>query len=158
MTSVHAPSWHDDVRACALAFFVPYTLHKFRLTLSFSYLYLWNLSVLASHHFLSADYVCVQLMHFFLFFLCLHAVETFFSFFSCLRALSCPFSFCISAGFYYLSSCIHVNPNFFLVWPNLNHISNTLLVSGWSHLKGVYVFPPHYHVTKFCETGLLVGI
>ena len=26
---------------------------------------------------------------------------------------------------------------------------NTLPGRGWSHLKGIYVFPPHYHVTKF---------
>ena len=30
-TSVRAPSWHDDVCACALTRFVPYRLHKFNL-------------------------------------------------------------------------------------------------------------------------------
>ena len=37
MTSMHAPSYHDDVRACALMVFVPYPLNKFILTWSFYY-------------------------------------------------------------------------------------------------------------------------
>ena len=41
--SVRAPSWNDNVRACALTRFVPYKLHKFRLTLSFSYLCLLHI-------------------------------------------------------------------------------------------------------------------
>ena len=35
--SMRAPSWHCDVRACAIKRFVPYPLHKFRLTSSFYY-------------------------------------------------------------------------------------------------------------------------
>ena len=36
-TSMRAPSWRDDVRACAGTCFVPYLLNKFTLTLSLSY-------------------------------------------------------------------------------------------------------------------------
>ena len=75
-TSVCAPSWHDNIHVCALTRFAPYPLHKFRLTLSFSYLWLWNISVLTLCHVLSADYARVRLVHLFSFFLCLHRVET----------------------------------------------------------------------------------
>ena len=152
VTSVRAPSWHDDVHACALTCFVPYPLHKFRLTLPFSYMWLCNIYVLTFCHVLSVDYVCVWIVNLFSFFLRLHAVETLFcTVFFCLHVVSCPVSFCLHAGFNSFSSCLHVGLDFFLVLPNLNHIYNTLLVWGWSHLKGIYVFPPHYHVTKFCE-------
>ena len=73
MTSVRAISWHDDAHVCSFAIFVPYQLHKFSLTLSFSYWWLWHLSVLTSYHLLSAYYIRVQLVHLCLFFLCLHA-------------------------------------------------------------------------------------
>ena len=43
----------------------------------FIIIWLWHLSVLTSCHVLSADYVRVWLVHFFFFFLRLHAVETF---------------------------------------------------------------------------------
>ena len=55
------------------------------------------------------DYVHVLLVHFFSFFLCLHAVETFFRIiFLCLQVVSCPVSFYIHAGFDSFSSCLHV--------------------------------------------------
>ena len=123
-TSVHAPSWQDDTRVCALTRFVPYSLHKFRITSSFSYLWLWHLSVLTLCHVLSANYVSVRLVHLFSFLLCLHAVKKcFHTIFLCLHVVSFPVSLCIHAGFDYWSSCIHVGLYFFLVWPNLNHIS-----------------------------------
>ena len=81
---------------------------------NFIYFWLWHLSILTPYHFLSMDYVCVRLVHLFLFFLCLHIV-------------SCPVSFCLHSGFDYFYSCIHVGLDFFLVLPNINHISNTLL-------------------------------
>ena len=74
---MRVPSWHDNIRTCTLTFFVPHPLHKLTLTSSFSYFSIWHLSVLKSYHFLSADYLCVQLVHVFFFFLCLHAVEIF---------------------------------------------------------------------------------
>ena len=77
-TYVRAPLWYDDIRACALTLFVPYSLHKFRLTLSVSYFWLWHLSILLSCHVLSADYIRVRLVHLFFFFFRLHAVEMFF--------------------------------------------------------------------------------
>ena len=77
-TYMRALSWHDYVRAFALTCFVPYPLHKFRLTSSFSYLWLWYLFVLTLCRVLSAYYVCVQLVHICSFFFCLHTVETFF--------------------------------------------------------------------------------
>ena len=76
-TYVRAPLWYDDVRACVLTRFVPYSLHKFRLTLSVSYFWLWHLSILSSCHVLSADYIRVRLVHLFSFFFRLHAVEIF---------------------------------------------------------------------------------
>ena len=110
-------------------FFVQYPLHKFILTLSFSYLCIWNLSVLVSYHFLSADYVRVRLVHFFSFFLFLHAVETFFrTIFLCLRVVFCPVSFCLHNVFNYF----HFVPDFFFVWPNLNHIFNNCYPSYFS--------------------------
>ena len=77
ITSMCAPTWHDDVCTCTLAQFVPYPLHKFRLTLSSYYLWQWHISVLTLYHSLSADYVCVRLVNFFFFSLCLKAAETF---------------------------------------------------------------------------------
>ena len=131
-------------------------VHKFRLTSSFSYLWLWRLSVLTSCHILSADYVHVRLVHFFSFFLRLHAVGTFFrTIFLYLHVVSYPVSFCLHDGFNSFSSCLHVGINFFFFLPNLNHISNMLLVWEWSHLKGIHVFPSNYHVTKFREYGSL---
>ena len=115
-TSVRAPSWHDEVRACAFTRLVHYPQHKFRLKWSFYYLWLWNHSVLTSYHFLSADYFRVRLVHFFSFFLCLYAVETFFvTIFLCLHVVSCPVSFCLHTGLDSFSSCIHVGINLFLV-------------------------------------------
>ena len=115
-TSVRASSWHDDIHVCALMHFVPYPLLKFSLTLSFSYLWLWHLSVLTVYHVLSSDYLSVRLVHFFSFFLRLHAVETFFRIiFICLHIVSCHVSLCLHAGFDYFSSCIHVGLDFFLV-------------------------------------------
>ena len=116
MTSVHAPSWHEDVHACTLTFFVPYPLHKFRLKSSCSYLWLWYLSVHMSCHILSADYVRVQLVYLFYFSFRLHAVETLFcTIFLCLHVVSCPVSFFIHSVFNYLSSYLHVGLDFFLV-------------------------------------------
>ena len=114
--SVCTLSWHEDVRVCVLNCFVPYLLHKFILTLSFSYLWLWNISVLTLCHILSEDYVRVQLVHLFPFSLYLHAVDTFFcTIFLCLHVVSCPVSFCLHAGFDSFSSCLHVGIDFFLV-------------------------------------------
>ena len=114
--SVRALSCHDDVHACARTRFVPYQLHKFKLTPTFSYLWLLHISVLASYHFLSADYLCVRLMNLFSFFICVHAVETFFRIiFICLHVVSCPVSFCIHVVFYSFSSCLHIGINFLLV-------------------------------------------
>ena len=119
-TSVRAPSWHDNVHAYALTCFVPYWLHKFRLTLLFSYLWLWNISVLTSYYFLSADYVCIQLLHLFSCFLCLHALERLFcTIFICLHVVSCPVSFCIHDGLDYFYSSFHAGLDLFLVWTNL---------------------------------------
>ena len=123
--SVCARSWHDNIHACALTHFVAYPLHKFGLTLSFSYLWLWNISVLTLCHVLSTDYVCVPLVHLFSFFFCLHAVQTFFrKIYLCLHVVSCRVSFFLHSGFDYFSSCLHVGLDSFLVWPNLNYISN----------------------------------
>ena len=77
-TSVRSLSWHDKVHTCTLTHFVPYPLYKLMLKLSFSYLWLWHISVLILYHSLSLDYFCVRLVHFCSFFFCLHAVETFF--------------------------------------------------------------------------------
>ena len=149
--SVCAPSWHDDIRVCSLMCFVPYPLHKFRLTSSFSYLWLWHISVVTSCHVLSAKNVRVRLVHFLSCFLRLHAVEIYFrTILLCLHVVSCPVFFCLHTWFDYFSSCLHVGLDFVLVWPNLKHIYNTILGWGWSHLNIIYVFPPHYHVTKFC--------
>ena len=116
MTSVHVPSWYDNIRACALTRFVPYPLHKFRVTSAFSCLWLWSLSVLTSCHVLSADYVCVILVHLFSFSIHLHAVEKFFrTILLCLHVVSCTVSFCLHSGFDYLSSCLHVGLDLFLV-------------------------------------------
>ena len=133
--SVCSPSWHEDVHVCDHIVFIPYPLRKFRLTSSFSYLWLWHIYVL-TYHLLSADYVCIQLVHFCLFFLCLHAK-------------SFPFSSCIHAWFDSSSFCLHAGSDFFFVWYNLNHISNTLFGWGWSHLQEIYVLPPHDYVNKF---------
>ena len=73
-----SPSWHDTICACTLTCFVPYPLHKFILTSSFYYLWLWHISFLTLYHLLSLDYVRVQLVNLFTFSLCLHNVETFF--------------------------------------------------------------------------------
>ena len=125
MTSVRAPSWHNDICACALTRFVPYPLHKFRLTSSFSYLWQWHLSVLTPYHLLSADYVRVQLVHLFTFLLFLHDMEKFFrTIFHCLHVVSCPVSLCLHTILNYFSSCLHVGIYLLLVLPNLNHISN----------------------------------
>ena len=124
-TSVRVPSWHNDVRACSLTRFVPYPLHKFRLTWWFYYLWLWHISVLKLYHFISAEYVCVQLVHLFFFFLCLHAVETFFcTIFVCLHVVSCPVSIYLHSGLDSFSSYLHFGLYFLLVWPNLNQIYN----------------------------------
>ena len=151
-TSVRVLLWHEDVRVCALTRFTPYPLHKFRLTSAFSYLWLCHISVLTSFNVLSADYISVRLVHLFSFLLRLHAVETFFrTILLCLHVVSCPVSFYLHAGFDSLSLCLHVGIDFFLVWPNLNHIYNTLIGWKWSHLKGIYMLPLHYHFTKFHE-------
>ena len=60
MASVRVPSCRDGVCECAMAVFVPYPLHKFRRTSSFSYWWLWQISVLTSYHLLSANYVRVR--------------------------------------------------------------------------------------------------
>ena len=112
-TSMRALSYNDDVRACALTLFVPYPLCKFMLTSLFSYLWVWRISILTPYHFLSSDYVCVQLLYFF--FLCLHAVETFFPFFFFIHAVPFPVSFCLQAGFVSYSSCVFVGIYFFYV-------------------------------------------
>ena len=67
MTSLCAPSWHETVCACALTFFVPYPLHKFILTFSYSYWWIWNISVLTLYHLLSTDYVYIWLVYCFIF-------------------------------------------------------------------------------------------
>ena len=118
-TSVHAPSWHDDVRACALTRFVPYPLHKFRLV---AMAYFCPFVVPCLIHGLCPRTTCA----FVFFSLRLHAVEIFLrTIFLCLHDVSCPVSFCIHAGFDFFSPCIHVILDLLLVWPNLNHISNT---------------------------------
>ena len=77
--SVRVLSWHGNVHACTLMFFFPYPIHKLRLMSSFSYLWLWHLSVLKSCNLLSVDYVCVQLVHF-IFFFCLQALKKLFKY------------------------------------------------------------------------------
>ena len=52
---------------CAFTNFVLYPLHKFRLTLSFSYLWICHISVVTLFHFLSMYYVHVRLVHLFSF-------------------------------------------------------------------------------------------
>ena len=119
-TSLCASSWHDGVCACVFTPFVSYPLHKFRLTLSFSYLWLWHISVLMSFQFLCADYVRVQLVHFFSFFLRLHDVETLFhTIFLCLHVVSYPVSLYLHSGLNSFSSCLHVGIDFLLFLPNL---------------------------------------
>ena len=71
-TSVCAPSWRNNVCACSLTVFVPYPLHTFRLMMSFSYWWLWHLSVLMSYHILSAYYVRVRPCSFCLFYFCIY--------------------------------------------------------------------------------------
>ena len=123
-TFMHAPSWRYDGCVCTLTRFVPYSLHKFRLTLSFSYMWLWHISVLTLCHVLSADYVHVRLVHFFSLFLHFQAVETFFcTVFLFLRVVYCPISFCLHTGFDSFSSCLRIGLDLFLVWPNRNRIS-----------------------------------
>ena len=108
--------------------FVPYQLRKFRLTSSFSYWYLWHLSILAFYHLLSSYYVRVRLVH--LFFLCLHAV-------------SCPFPYSLHAGFDSSSFFILVVFDFFFVIDIHNHISNKgvlrilLYVLSTSHVENI---------------------
>ena len=98
-TSVCALSRHEDVRACVVTVLVSYPLHKFILTLSFSYQCLLHISVLTFYHILSTEYVRVIIISLYLFSLCLYAVF-----------------------------------DYFFVWSDLNHISNSLLGWGWSHL------------------------
>ena len=127
-TSVRAPSWHEDVRVCTLTFFVTYPLHKSRLPFSFSYLWLGHISVLRSYHLLSAEYVCVRLVHLFFFFFCLRTV------------------------FDSLSSCLHVGLDLFLVWTNLNNTptppSHQIKLENPSNLLFFFVF-------VFCIFGYL---
>ena len=126
-TSVRAQSWYDNVRVCSLTHFVSYPIHKFRLASSFSYLWLWHIFVLTLFHVLSADYICVRIVHLFYFFLCLHDVGKFLrTIFLCIHVVSCLVFFCIHAGFCSFSSCIHVGLYLLLVLPNLNHISNNI--------------------------------
>ena len=152
--SVRAPSWHDDVRACSLTQFIPYPLNNFRLMLPVSYLCLWYITVLTSYHYLYDEYVCVWLVHTFFISICIHFLEILFcTIFLYLHIFSCPVYFCLHAWFDSSPSFLHVGLNFGLVWPNLNHISNNVLGWGWSNMKGIYVFIPHYHATKFHEQG-----
>ena len=62
------------------------------------------------YHILSTDYVCVEIVHFLFFSLCLHAV-------------SCTFSYCIHAGFYSSSFFLYVGLEFFFLRSHLNHVS-----------------------------------
>ena len=84
-SSVCASSWHDDANACTLTIFVPYPLNKFILTLSFSYWWLWHLSVLTVYHILSSFYVRILIVTLCLFSPFLHSVF-------------CLFSFCLHSG------------------------------------------------------------
>ena len=122
-TSVSALPWHENVNSFVLTVFIPCPLRKFRLTLSFFDWWLWHLSVLTLYHLLSADYVRVQNVHFWLFLLCIYAV-------------SCPLSSCIHAGFYSYSLCIHFVFDLSFFWANLNQISNTTdLGNYWDDYK-----------------------
>ena len=62
-----------------------------------------------------------------------------------LYAISCPVSFCAHSGIHSLSSDIHVGIDLFLVWTNLNHISNMLIIvyfllaTVFSHYKYICV-------------------
>ena len=67
MMSVRLLPWNNNVHACALTFFVPYPLCKFRITSSFSYWWIWHISVLMLYHLLSADYVRIKLVNLFSF-------------------------------------------------------------------------------------------
>ena len=114
-TSVRALSWYYNVHACAPTFFVPYSIHKFRLMLPFYYWWLWHMSILMPYHLLSANYVHILIVNFYLFFLFLHAV-------------SCTFSSCLQAWFYFSSFCLHSGFDLFFVRANLIHISNNRLL------------------------------
>ena len=157
-TSVRAQSWDDDVHACALTPFVPYPLHKFRLTSSFSYFWPWHLSALTLCHVLSADYVCVRLVHFFSFFLRFHTVETIFrTILLCLHVVSCPVSFCLHTGFDYFSSSLHVGLNFFWFELTLNtfpkycfHMKSCL--ENWYEFKREFFYFDKGFIYKyFCK-------
>ena len=152
MTSVHALSWHDNVRACSLTVFVPYLLHQLRLTLSFYYWWICHLSVLTSYHLLSLENLCVRLVTLFLFYLCLNSVL-------------CIFSFSLHSGFDLLSFFIHAVFDYFFVWSNFNYISNILnpkilgLNIPWSYFQlehtkyqaGVV----NFHIGEYACTGTL---
>ena len=71
-TFAYVPSWRYDVRACAVTVFISYPLHKFRLTSSFSYWWLWHISVLTSYLFFSTDYFWVWRFSFVIFSFCLY--------------------------------------------------------------------------------------
>ena len=122
---------------------IPYPLRKLTLTSSFSYWWIWHISVLMSCEVLSADYVRVHLVYLFSFFVRLHAVEIFFrTIFLCLPFISFTVSFCLHAGFDYLSSCLHVGIYFFLVWPNIKqnfqqHVHSTHFVTNVKFDTGV---------------------
>ena len=144
ITSVHALSWHDNVRACAFTRFVPYPLCKFILTSSFSYLWLWNLSVLTSFHVLSAEYVRIRLVHLFSFFLRLHAVETFFV----------PFSF---VSMLYPVLYPYVSTLYLIISPPVSMLDS---VSSWFDLtlttfptvrRSNILWPDHARVLKKVE-------
>ena len=121
MTSMRAPSWHDDICVCALTVFVPYSIRKFILMFSFYYFWIWHISGLASYHVLSTDHIHIRLVPFCLFFLCIHDV-------------SYPFSSYIHEWFDFSSLCLHNVFDFFFVRDNLNHISDIIIAWLWSHM------------------------
>ena len=101
ITFVHVPSCHDNIRACALTVFVPYPLCKYILMLSFSYWWLWGISVIISYHLLFTDHVRIWLIHFWLSFLYHHTVS--YNFSSYLKALFIvPSSFFTLGVIFYL--------------------------------------------------------
>ena len=142
--SMRLLSCHDDARACSLTIFVSYPINKFILTPWFSYLWLCHISILTPCHILSAYYVRVWFDTFCLFSLCIH------SWFYL-------FSFCLHAGFDISPFYINAEFDYLFFWSNHNHISNTLLGREWSHLYGIYMFPPHDCVTKKLNR-VLVGL
>ena len=126
-TSMRATSWHDGVRACDLTHFIPYPLHKFRLTSSFYYCGYGIIPSLrhsmSYSRNMSAYDLCISFPFFFVSTLWRHCFYHFPLSPRCI--MSCLLLSPRWIRFFLLLSPFGIN--FFLVQPNLNHISKTLI-------------------------------